>query len=421
MQPTHASGLSVEVHKLKPTINRHIRALRQDMLSFTKDLIRIRTENPPGSCYEECVRMIAQKLERFAMRPKIIRVKGRVASHPRYCLLSSYGTGNRALYFHGHYDVVPASSERQYDPKVHRGRLYGRGASDMKAGLSAMIYAIRAMQLSGIKMGGRVCLVIVPDEETGGNLGTRYLFQRGYIRKKNSIGMLMPEPTSGAIWNACRGALSLMITVKGKPVHVVLQQKGINAFEHMHSLVNALLKLKHAVEKRKTDYAVARGESRHSVLMLGGICKCGTNFNVVPGHCSFSIDRRINPEENLTQEKRRLLSLIDEFRKKGMNITTSLLQEGEAMGCSAETLLANYLARSIAVVKGRRPQFLMCPGLLEIRYYLMAGIPAYAYGPGLLQQAHHPDEFVLVDRIYECAAVYALTAIAVLSGRGVRC
>lgn len=408
----------MEVQELKQAIAKHVRPLRKGMLTFTKDLIRVGTENPPGLCYEECVELIVEKLEQFALHPKIIKVRGGATSHPRYCLLASYGSGKRVLYFHGHYDVVPASAKHQYNPVVRNGRLYGRGASDMKAGLAAMIYAIRIMQLIDLEIHGRICLVIVPDEETGGKLGTHYLFEQGHIKKKNSIGMLMPEPTSGAIWNACRGAFSIMIRIKGKPVHVVLQQEGINAFEQMVALMNGLLKMKQVVEKRKTSYAVAAGESRHSILMLGGVCQCGTNFNTVPGQCSFSVERRINPEENFNREKRRLLDLIDKFRKRGMNITTTVLQEGEAVGSSADSYLAYCLASSIRAVGGRRPQFRMCPGLLEIRYYLKKGIPAYAYGPGLLHRAHHPDEFVSIGRIYDCAAVYALTAFEALSRGG---
>jgi acetylornithine deacetylase/succinyl-diaminopimelate desuccinylase family protein len=405
---------------LKKTIGRHVRALRRDMLAFTKDLIKIRTENPPGTYYKECVELIVDKLEQFSLRSKIIKVKGDVPGHPRYSIVSSYGSGDRVVHFHGHYDVVPAAGAHQYKPVVRNNRLFGRGAADMKSGLSVMIYAVRVLQLMGIEIPGRICLVIVPDEETGGMHGTRHLFEQGYIKKKDSIGMLMAEPTSGAIWNACRGALSLMIGVKGRAVHVVLQQKGINAFEAMNELVKELRKMKYAVEKRRTRYAVARGESEHSVLMLGGVCRCGTNFNVVPGECSFSVERRINPEENIDQEKRRLMNLIRSFRKKGVSISARVLQEGEAAGCPVDSVLAQSLVSSIRAVSGKRPQFLMCPGLLEIRYYMKNGIPAYAYGPGSIQRAHHPVEFVSVKRMAECTTIYALTAAEALASGGMR-
>jgi len=387
------------------------------MLAFTKDLIRIKTENPPGMFYNECIRLIARKLARFGLRPTVLKVRG--GSYPRYCLMASHGTGKDTLYFHGHYDVVPAL-EKQFSPLVVGKRLYGRGASDMKGGLTSMIYALRALQLLNFKLQGRVCLVIVPDEETGGELGTNYLFEHGYIERDGGIGMLMPEPSSGAIWHACRGAFSVLVTIKGKPTHVVLQHEGINAFDQMLDLSNALHRLKQNVEKRKTKFKVARGESRNSILMLGGVCRCGTNFNIVPGECTFSIERRINPEEDFAAEKRGLLNIIDRFRKKGMNITTKVLQAGESAGTSSDHHVANALVNSIRDVMNKKPRFYMCPGLLEIRYYLKNGIPALAYGPGMLSNAHGPNEFIDVERIYDCAAVYALTAVKMLSSRGIK-
>lgn len=395
-------------------IVRHNLRLRKAMLAFTKRLISIRTENPPGSNYGECVEVIATQLKQFGLHPRIIKVRRGAGSYPRFCVLASLGKGRKTLYFHGHYDVVPAPGKACFSPRVHRGKLYGRGASDMKGGLAAMVYAVRMLQSIGVRLNGQVRLVIVPDEETGGALGTGYLFDRGYLGQGENVGMLMPEPTGGAVWNACRGAYSMLVTVKGKPVHVVLQEKGVNAFEQMIELTAALLKLKHTVEKKKTDYYVAADESRRSILMLGGVCKCGTNFNIVPGACTFSIERRINPEENFVDEKNSIMAILNRFRKKGVNISTTVLQEGESAGISPGHYLGQSLATSIRELHGRRPRFCMCPGLLEIRYYLKSGIPAYAYGPGLLSRAHHPDEYVPVQRIYDCASVYALTALRLL-------
>ena len=99
-----------------------------------------------------------------------------------------------------------------------------------------------------------------------------------------------------------------------------------------------------------------------------------------------------------------------------MRFEIEVLQEGESVGISSDHLVAGVLANSIRTINGSRPKFYMCPGLLEIRYYLKQGIPALAYGPGSIAQAHGPDEFVDIKRIYDCAAVYALTAVNLLSG-----
>ncbi len=397
-------------------LKKQVRSLHKEMLGFTRDLIRIPTENPPGTKYKECVELIAQRLKQFGLRPKVVKVRAPgVGAQSRYCLVASYGEGKRTIYFHGHYDVVPAAGGHQFIPKLRGNRLYGRGASDMKGGLASMIYAVRVLQLFDLKLPGRVCLVIVPDEETGGRFGTQFLFEHGYITKENGVAMLMPEPTSGAVWNACRGAISLLIKVKGKSVHAVLQHKGINAFEQMVSLANALHKIKKIVEKKQTQYAVAPGESKNSILMLGGTCRCGTNFNTVPGECRFSVERRINPEEKLQKERARLTTLLNRFRKDGMSIEMETLQQGESSGISSDHPVADVLVSSIKSISGERVRFYMCPGLLETRYYLKENIPAYAYGPGLLRCAHSPNEFIHVKNIYDCAYIYALTVLKLLS------
>jgi len=198
-------------------------------------------------------------------------------------------------------------------------------------------------------------------------------------------------------------------------VHVVRENEGVNAYEQMIGLSSALLKYKKIVEKRMTRHGVGPGEAKNSILMLGGVCQCGTNFNVVPGRCVFSIERRINPEEDLVREKRRLLELLEGFKKRGVRMEIEIIQEGEPSSAPRAHPMARALGQSIRDIEGRRPSFNLCPGLLETRYYGRHDIPAYAYGPGHLAQAHHPGESVRVNHVLECTAVYALVALKMLS------
>jgi len=392
---------------------------RDEILAFSRELIALDTENPPGRNYKSCAEFISNQLDRLGLAHEVIEVPtpagdDRARDYPRFCLLSPPGQGQRTLYFHGHYDVVPACSPDQFKPRIESGRLIGRGSADMKSGLAAMIYAARAIQESGIKLDGRVALSIVPDEETGGRLGSQYLARAGLLGR-DGIGMLMPEPTSGAVWNANRGAVSLNVRVKGKPAHVGLQHQGVNAFERGIEAAQALLVLKEEVEARRTGFNLKPDEAKASILMLGGLCRGGSGFNLVPEEFSFTLDRRINPEEDLAEEKARLFDLLESLRRKGLDLEIETLQEGSSSGVSEDNPLARALARNVEAVTGRRPAFEMCPGLLEIRFYLDRGVPALAYGPGLLESAHGPEEFVAVREIQDCAAIYALTALDLLA------
>lgn len=357
------------------------------MIDLTKQLIAIPAENPPGNYYRESIELLTSHLGSLGFSE--LRIEGD-------CVLAFAGAGDRTLYFSGHYDVVPAQSRSQFEPVLKGANLFGRGSSDMKSGLAAMLYATLALRDGGFLNNGRIGLVFVPDEETAGPRGSRYLSERGMLGAKG-IGMLTPEPTGGVIWNGNRGAITLKITAKGKSAHVGRQHEGINAFERLIDVAQALRSLKAEVEPR-------------SILLIGGRSEGGTNFNVVPDNCWFTADRRINPDEDFEKEKQKLLSLLD-----APDLEVELIQEGRACNVSEGGPLGQALARAVERVSGRAPQFEMCPGLLEIRFYAERGIPAFAYGPGLLTVSHGPNEFVPVDRIVQCAQVYALAAAEILT------
>jgi succinyl-diaminopimelate desuccinylase len=367
------------------------------MLDLTQRLIAISSENPPGNQYEECVRTLFDELARLGFDD--LRREGA-------CVLATVGTGPRTLYFSGHYDVVPAQSRDQFQPRVEGANLFGRGSSDMKSGLVAMIHAAAAARDEGLLKSGRIGIVLVPDEETAGPRGSRDLDARGLLGR-DAVGMLTPEPTGGVIWNANRGAISLRATMRGKAAHVGRQFEGVNAFERALPAIARLVDIKNEVELRETQQNIAPAAARKSILMLGGRVEAGTNFNVTPDFCSFTVERRINPEEDLEEEKRRLLDALE-----GFEIET--LQEEAAAATPARDSLGVILSRHIVSLTGKEPAFEMCPGLLETRFYAAHGIPAFAYGPGLLTVSHGPNEFVPIRNIAQCAAIYALTAAGVL-------
>lgn len=373
------------------------RLSEEAMLSLTKRLVAIPSENPPGNQYEECAGVLIKELAGLGFDD--VRREGA-------CVLASAGTGPRTFYFSGHYDVVPAQRRDQFQPRIEGANLFGRGTSDMKSGLAAMIHAAAAVRDEGLLKNGRLGIVLVPDEETAGPRGSRHLEARGLLGR-DGIGMLTPEPTGGVVWHANRGAISLRATMRGKAAHVGRQFEGVNAFERALPVMARLAEIKKDVELRETQYTIAPAGARKSILLLGGRVEAGTNFNVTPEFCSFTIDRRINPEENLEEETSRLRDALE-----GVEIET--LQQEPAAATPARDPLGVILSRHIATLTGQVPAFEMCPGLLETRFYAARGIPAFAYGPGLLSVSHGPNEFVPIRNIAQCAAIYALTAAELL-------
>jgi succinyl-diaminopimelate desuccinylase len=387
-----------------------------EIAALLAELVAIPTENPPGKNYRSCADLLENRVRQVGLACERLEAgeqKERTGDGP-VCLLANYGRGERILYFHGHYDVVPAQTREQFEPLRKDHFLFGRGSCDMKGGIVAMLYAILALKECGAELHGGIGLTLVPNEETGGEKGSAWLAAQGRLGR-GGIGMLLAEPTSGVVWNANRGAISLRVRVLGKSAHVGLQHHGENAFERMHRVVDRLQELKQEVERRTTNFNIGADQARHSILMLGGQSGGGTNFNVVPEECWFTVDRRINPEEDLEEEKAKLIAVLDRCRREGLPLEWEILQEGQSSACREEEPLGEVLARSVRAVSGEAPRFEMCPGLLEIRFYAAQGVPAYAYGPGLLSVAHGPDEYVDLRKVTDCAAIYALTAIEMLT------
>ena len=392
-----------------------LRQRQDEMAALLSEFVAIPTENPPGKNYRPCVDLLETRLRQAGLDIRRLGPDGSSQNDgPAETLFASYGTRERTLYFHGHYDVVPAQNPRQFQPARKDHFLFGRGSADMKGGIVAMFYAVRALKELDIYVNGKICLTLVPDEETGGANGSAWLHKQGALGQ-HGIGMLLAEPTSGVVWNANRGAISLRVRVKGKPAHVGLQHRGENAFERMHAVVARLQEVKHEVEQRKTQCAIGAEQSPNSILMLGGESGGGTNFNVVPSECWFTVDRRLNPEEDLAAEKARLLHVLESCKQQGIPLEWTIFQEGAASSCDEHAPLGNALSESIRAVTGEATRFEMCPGLLEIRFYAARGIPAYSYGPGLLSVAHGPDEYVDLRKVADTAAIYALTALQLLN------
>jgi succinyl-diaminopimelate desuccinylase len=390
-------------------IRRQLQRDKADLLDFATALIRVPSENPPGDSYGKCATLIASRLRQLGLAVRLVDPSGSGPS-----VFATFGEGKPVLYFSGHYDVVPAQHPSQFKPLVRKANLFGRGASDMKGGIAAMAFAIHALRKAGFEPAGRIVSVSVPDEETSGPRGTVALAAKRLI-ERDALGMLTMEPTSGVVWNANRGVISLRITAKGKPAHVGLHFLGVNAFREMLQAANGFAALEAEVKRRRTRFAIRPDAARRSVLLMGGELSGGHNFNVVPESASFTVDRRTNPEEDFDLERRRLFEVVDRARKNGSKCEVEVLQEGRSSSTRAKGTLARALASSVRDTTGRVAGFQLCPGVLETRHYAALGIPALAYGPGLLSVSHGPNEFVSIRRLLECAEVYALTAARLLS------
>jgi succinyl-diaminopimelate desuccinylase len=381
-----------------------------EMAVLLQELVAVDTENPPGRQLGRCARVLRDSMARFGLSPELIELDPSRGLEDACIVRCSVGDGPHTIYFHGHFDVVPAQDPAQFYPQRRDGKITGRGTADMKGGLVSMLYGALAARELALLENRRIVLHFVCDEETGSVAGSGHLREAGLIDAE-AVAMLTAEPTGGVIWHACRGAITLRVQTAGREAHVGYAHEGVNAFEHMIRIADPLTTLSHELLNKRTSFPVERNEAAGSMLVVGGQAGAGAGFNVVPGSAWFSIDRRFNPEEDLDQELSRLTGLINEAAgAAGANVDIDLLQKQPAGNTDQTHPAAQTLAQCIAAVEGAAPSFQMCPGVLDTRWYSQLGIPAFAYGGGRLDISHGPDEYIDEAAMRRCAAVYALFA-----------
>ena len=382
-----------------------ISEVEEKILRTLGEMISIRTINPPGINYPDFIKYTEILLKEWKIEYKIIQ--GPAENEDRTSIIGKIGGNNRkSVHFHGHYDVVPAENDAQFKPYLKDGRFYGRGSSDMKGGIVSMLYALKFFNENRYSLGGTLTFSLVPDEETGGEGGMRYLSKNGFLPLDGCAGMIMPEPSGGVIWNASKGALTMKVSIEGKYAHIALADDGVNAFENMTLAAGSLIKLKDKISKRITSLPVIPEGAKKSVMLIGGKSGSGMNFNTVPDKAWFTIDRRFNPEENLDDVKQEIIDLLEKEKSLGIGLTYEILQEGESSLSSHENPLGRALAEAACEITGESPRFELCPGLLETRFFSKYEIPAYAYGPGLLEVSHGPEEFVDVKSLVNCTSIF---------------
>ncbi len=387
-----------------------LKSRAEEMAKLVEALVAIDSENPPGRGLGRCGRLLRDAMVGLDLSPELIELPASPGLEEPCIVRGSVGDGGTAVYFHGHFDVVPAQSREQFRPRRANGRIIGRGSADMKGGLVSMLYGAAAARDLGLLGEHRIVLHLVCDEETGSVAGSGYLREAGMI-DGDALAMITAEPTGGVVWHASRGAITLRVGVEGRPAHVGQAHLGVNAFEQMMQIAEPLSDLAHELLARRTDYPLQSEEARGSMLVVGGASGSGANFNVVPGAAWFSVDRRFNPEEGLAEEVERLTTTINQAAARiDARVTIDVLQQQPSAATDAEHPAAVALARCVEAVEGEPPRFELCPGVLETRWYAQLGIPAFAYGAGRLDVSHGPDEFIDEAAMRRCAAVYALFA-----------
>ena len=411
---------------------RRVDELADEMVAFLQGLIRIPTINPPGEEYTAGARFIGAKLDEFGYQTQYVSAEGlreHTARHPRVNVIGR-ASGDMArplLHFNGHFDVVPVGAGWTVDPfgaLVRDGKLYGRGTADQKAGIAASIFAIEAIRRSGVRLTGTVEQSGTVDEESGGFAGVAYLARSGFIGRDKTDYVIITEPSNpDRICIGHRGVYWFKLIQHGRIGHGSMPYLGVNAAEHLGDFiheVNHVLKPK--LKERITAMPVEPPGSRHPSIninaIFGGQPEDGTQTPCVIDRAGAIFDRRFLAEESFDEVKGEIHELLGNLgaRDENFRYTTEDLMIVHPTQTDSASPLIRAVAQGIQEVLGITPPLFASPGTYDQKHVIRMGHveDCIAYGPGILDLAHQPDEYVLVEDLVSSAKVMALTSMRLL-------
>ncbi|MFD7665581.1 M20 family metallopeptidase [Streptomyces sp. NPDC059788] len=385
-------------------------------VALTQDLVRLRTVNAAGATAVEqpAADLVSRLFTAFGWPHEVTEV---APGRPNVVAVVEGGGGpGRTLMFEGHSDVVTegdaaAWTVDPYGAQIRDGKLWGRGAADMKSGVAAMIYGVRALQQAG-PFPGRVVVGVLCDEE-GLMLGAKAFAASPTAAGVD--GVVVCEPEGYEVCTSARGGIRLRLGLQGVMAHGAMPQEGRNPLIAGARIVAALA----AAE----EWAVRRyGTHPHAgtVTVTPTVLRAGDpdQLNVIPGHGLLGIDVRTVPgtdHAEIVEHLRRTAEAA--AATAGVTVELTVVDDRPAVELADGHPLVAALVAGHRRVHGGAPSFGAVPGTTDGTVLTRdAGLPTVVYGPGGKWIAHQKDEYVAVREIAEYARVYAVAARHFLDG-----
>lgn len=386
-------------------------------VDLTRRLVRVPSVNDPARGLSEApaAAVVEEVMREFGWDPVVEEVE---PGRPNVWAVVDGGLPGPTLLFEGHTDVVTEGSldEWSVDPfgaEIVGGKLFGRGAADMKSGVAAMLHAVRAVELAG-SFPGRIIVAALVDEE-GRMLGVKHFVAAGHVRDVDAA--IVCEPEAEEICCVAKGAIRLGVTATGRMAHGAMPQHARNPLPALADLVTQ-------IKAYESELHQDPGEHEHLGLtyLTPTVLNGGSTpqLNVIPGRAFLGVDCRTVPAINHEEVVARVrASAGDVARRHGVQIEVAVIEERPCAVTPEDHPIALAVADAHQVVTGSAPIFGGVPGATDgTILWRDAGIPNVVYGPGPKWIAHQPDEYVEVDDIVRKARVYAVAALRFLTGGG---
>ncbi|RLI43523.1 hypothetical protein DRO69_09165 [Candidatus Bathyarchaeota archaeon] len=395
---------------MKRRICYSIEKMESDIADMAMTLIRFKSENPPGN-EAEIADFLASKLESLGFEVKLVEAERK---RPNVIATLKGEQGRSSLIFNGHMDVVPAGplenwKQPPFEPVVKDGKIYGRGAADMKGALSSIFNAAKAVVELGVSLKGNLVIQFVADEEEGGAKGTEFLAKKGFIKGDYAV---VCEPTGLKIGVAEKGFIRTEITVRGKAAHSSTPSEGINAIVKMSKVIKAL----YDEFPRKIagkSHPLVGSPTVNVGTIIGGV-----RVNVVPDKCVIKLDRRLIPGEDPEEAFNEIIEILESVRKRDnqLKYEVKLIGEAEPSEISPQEEIVEVLKRNYEFVFHTNPTIYGLKGTTDARFFInQAQIPTVIFGPGSIKEAHKVNENVSVKELVLATKIYSLTILDFLA------
>ena len=401
---------------------------RDDLIQLTQDLIRIPTLNPPGENYGAICDFLNKRLQASGFETQLIRAfdtPGDSERYPRWNIIARRdGTSlGDCVHFNSHTDVVEVGAGWTFDPfggEIADGNIYGRGACDMKGGLASSIIAAEAFIEQYSDFSGAIEISGTADEESGGYGGVAYLAEHGHFSPEKVQHVIIPEPLQkDRICLGHRGGWWAEIETKGEIAHGSMPFLGDCAVRHMGALIHEFEdKLFPIMAARRTDMPVVPEGAKSSTMNInsihGGQKEQSDDFTGLPAHCvpdscRIVIDRRFLVEEPLDQVRGEVTDLLEGLRVTRPDFEYELTELNSVLPSMTDKTapVVETVAQAIEDVMGKAPEYVASPGTYDQKHIDRIGKlkNCIAYGPGILEMAHKPDEYIGINDMLDSAKV----------------
>ena len=394
--------------------------LRDDeVIALTQCLVRIPSVFRPGD-FEANEGAVARLIADWCREQGLaVEVQEVAPGRPNVVATLVGASGGSTLCLEGHTDVVTEGDPREWrhDPwsgALEDGRIYGRGAADMKGGLAAALVAAAALRRAGVRFAGRLVVAALVDEEAG-MTGARHFMRTPLGRAVDAA--IVCEPEQNELCLEQKGVFWARVVVHGRMAHGAMPYVGANPVAAAGAFLSALP----ALERRLGRLAPpSRFLGRPHVTPtscrapLGGVAQ----NNVIPSGADLVLDVRLVPglEPDAVLGALAALARDTERRCPGTKIELETIEPPRpATRVARSERIVRALAWAVSAVTGRRPRFGGVPGSTDGTIFVMErGIPIVTFGPGNRQVPHQVDEHVEVTALVEAARCYAAAAVRFL-------